>query len=984
MRGAQSIAPVGDARAGSKHLLGQRSARRQLLRNGCLAVVTILALLALAGPAAAAPELPAGGDEWLRAQLIKPNDLPGFGVSGDYPMSTEDVIPGGGSFFATIRDNSVRSAHRRVFGAFDGHAEVAIRLVELVNHAFAGGFVVGYPRRYQQLSINPPLSIPGGVVVHGPPDGGRPSLASAFQRGRVQAEVLVTSADSQDARAALLRTVSEALYRRMPDSADLTDRTSISLRRQQVVLAAMVVLTIIGVQLAGGLYGLVVSRSVRDRFHTWLRPASARPHPQLRQVDVAAAARRQRRRHTAGVLLRNAGFIGLILATFELKALVQLGVLAAAALAFSVVEILVARRRKRLSFRAAYGAKALVASIGTTAVTLVLWCVAVELIFVPMASVQATPAGYRAEQIRQFVLLTVAAGFLVLGLTDVTYRFGRRLSLRGAQEIIDRDSRPEILLLRSFIDERLRLRAHRTGRQALAERLTLRRFAGFEELLAWSLWRFGPAMTLGQPGTRLPLIGAARVFVPDRDWRAVVDEKIRSSLLVVANVGRTSALMYEIGRIRQAGALTKTLFVFPPVSITELSRRLEVARAALGLGPGVLEPVYPGNQHLLALWFDADGNPVVAVGPRRDDFNYHEAVEAGATALMGTRLLWVGDPAPAVRAVVPASAPAPIISLTPAQLRTRKRRRWFVAGPWVAWALTSCVAGLFAVPKPTLPAPLPGEQVYAGRVTALAAAGDGVVEGVDSDSRTLLRFDAGGHRTVHRFEADPLLIFPGAGHTYVTTRKPFGVVALRRAAAGDYTLAWTASLPNGVAGLAEVGDRIAVTTPATGSVLLLDAADGKVLKSTGVLARGPWSVVGYGGRFLVADLTDGALVDADPAALDKADAVAVPGPSALLRAGDRLVLMSIEDGSVVQMDLRTRATLGRTPIVKIDLIAAATPSGVVVGTYGRDPRLLFLSSTGEVSRSVRLPTATLGLAMLGPDLLCALPDSHSVIRLPAD
>ncbi|MFG1892160.1 hypothetical protein ACGFIR_30375 [Micromonospora sp. NPDC049051] len=64
--------------------------------------------------------------------------------------------------------------------------------------------------------------------------------------------------------------------------------------------------------------------------------------------------------------------------------------------------------------------------------------------------------------------------------------------------------------------------------------------------------------------------------------------------------------------------------------------------------------------------------------------------------------------------------------------------------------------------------------------------------------------------------AKPMMIFSGRALTYVTTRDPFGVVALCRSATGDCALAWAAALPNVVADPAEVGDRIAVTTPAGG------------------------------------------------------------------------------------------------------------------------------------------------------------------------
>jgi len=88
----------------------------------------------------------------------------------------------------------------------------------------------------------------------------------------------------------------------------------------------------------------------------------------------------------------------------------------------------------------------------------------------------------------------------------------------GIDSVVRTDARPPVLLLRSWRDDRIKIRTRRGGRHSLIERLSLRRFDRFEETLAWSLWRFGPVVAAGQPGTSPPALGAAREVLPADAW----------------------------------------------------------------------------------------------------------------------------------------------------------------------------------------------------------------------------------------------------------------------------------------------------------------------------------------------------------------------------------------------------------------------------------------------------------------------------------
>jgi len=75
-------------------------------------------------------------------------------------------------------------------------------------------------------------------------------------------------------------------------------------------------------------------------------------------------------------------------------------------------------------------------------------------------------------------------GFTLVALGAIISRLARRLAAIDAHQLILRDTRPPVLYLRSFGDDRLKLLTATLGRPSLIERFTLRRFDAFEEVIA--------------------------------------------------------------------------------------------------------------------------------------------------------------------------------------------------------------------------------------------------------------------------------------------------------------------------------------------------------------------------------------------------------------------------------------------------------------------------------------------------------------------
>ncbi len=72
-----------------------------------------------------------------------------------------------------------------------------------------------------------------------------------------------------------------------------------------------------------------------------------------------------------------------------------------------------------------------------------------------------------------------------------------------------------------------------------------------EETIARYFESYGPVVAIGRPGEGLTTPGAARVYLADNDWRAVVLDELKKSQAVVMQPGSTEGVRWELERIRE-------------------------------------------------------------------------------------------------------------------------------------------------------------------------------------------------------------------------------------------------------------------------------------------------------------------------------------------------------------------------------------------------------------------------------------------------
>lgn len=129
-------------------------------------------------------------------------------------------------------------------------------------------------------------------------------------------------------------------------------------------------------------------------------------------------------------------------------------------------------------------------------------------------------------------------------------RRGRRHLQASAAELRASDPRPPVLYLRSFEADDVMAASKRLGSSA-------------EEALVAALTQVGPVVALGEPGERLPPLGAARAYTPDALWQSHISDWAREARRIVLLAGDTPSFWWEVRHLADTKALDKAAFLLP-------------------------------------------------------------------------------------------------------------------------------------------------------------------------------------------------------------------------------------------------------------------------------------------------------------------------------------------------------------------------------------------------------------------------------------
>ena len=215
-------------------------------------------------------------------------------------------------------------------------------------------------------------------------------------------------------------------------------------------------------------------------------------------------------------------------------------------------------------------------------------------------------------------------GLAALATGPLLVRASLAVARASAAEHRRADTRPPVLMLRGFRDDRRKILALSSIRRPLIEFLWPSTRDRYEPVLAWEAEEVGPPIAIARPGARLRRLGAARERAPDssQDWLELVGRWIEESRAVIWSLDTTDGVMSELGELRERGALARTVIVLPPVGGRTLRRRWD---EAVHSSEGLLPPC-PADPAKTLCVYQRSGRFLAAVAGSRDDASYRAAL----------------------------------------------------------------------------------------------------------------------------------------------------------------------------------------------------------------------------------------------------------------------------------------------------------------------------------------------------------------------
>jgi hypothetical protein len=200
-------------------------------------------------------------------------------------------------------------------------------------------------------------------------------------------------------------------------------------------------------------------------------------------------------------------------------------------------------------------------------------------------SADAQKALDRAFEAHPFVLLGLTCAMLILALRGVTYvlfrlnYFGRQLQAEGRSIALPSAVVPAVLFLRPFSADAAAIPGFRQRLAIMRENVLV----SMEEQLSEVLAPIGPLIAVGNPGETLATPGAARAYVDDAHWHAVVRDWLDRTRLVIMLPGVSEGVRWEIAEVFHSVRPTAVLLLLPRMARCDYEALQRALRATCNI-----------------------------------------------------------------------------------------------------------------------------------------------------------------------------------------------------------------------------------------------------------------------------------------------------------------------------------------------------------------------------------------------------------------
>jgi hypothetical protein len=202
-------------------------------------------------------------------------------------------------------------------------------------------------------------------------------------------------------------------------------------------------------------------------------------------------------------------------------------------------------------------------------------------------------------------------GPIFLGLGSLAFfNVGRRLRAPDAEEVMQHDTRPPIVYLRSFqADDRQTLGSPQGAREGGVHAQVSASTASWEDKLRKALSSLGPFIAVGKPGEWLTHAGgAARVYLSHENWKEVVESLVKRAAAVVLQPESTEGTLWEVGHVASAIDLRRVLLIVPNPATRPFG--FVRVQALIADRFGVELPPIDECGACDAFWFDVNRKPI--------------------------------------------------------------------------------------------------------------------------------------------------------------------------------------------------------------------------------------------------------------------------------------------------------------------------------------------------------------------------------------
>ncbi len=135
----------------------------------------------------------------------------------------------------------------------------------------------------------------------------------------------------------------------------------------------------------------------------------------------------------------------------------------------------------------------------------------------------------------------------------------RRSRQPRAAALLTADPRAPMLFLRRFSDDGVA-----TWPSGKVSQFRSSYPVRLEEVCATVASEFGPFVAIGEPGERLPQLGAARDYCSENEWQDVVSTWLDRALMVIAIAGSSDWLCWELRSLVEKKHLDRLMLLLPP------------------------------------------------------------------------------------------------------------------------------------------------------------------------------------------------------------------------------------------------------------------------------------------------------------------------------------------------------------------------------------------------------------------------------------